>query len=574
MLRSEPAQPSLTSAAPASPDAPARVGKQTRVEHPAAPGLAAPAVTPDEAAANLAQPGSHDLHALRQLLGRALDFPLDPTIADRMWGSAARIREALHAGRMHTRLLAQAGAARTGAVHRHRDRGHWVYAEDLNEGMSVERVLLRLVDMRGVLGVAVEPRGLAEQLHHPGVIAPSDLAAIAAMGFHTLRLGVEAPSTDAQLAPLAPFFRALVDHNRAHPRAPLRVILMVGLRGGVTGPRTALDIAELHDDPEITAKRLAYLRYLANRILAKLGDAAMVDGVPALCQPVFSATAATAQLTDDIVRCAVDVLGGTAAAYRLQLEGVADRKPDAVGRAGARFGEDAAGVVGQLTRTYGIGAYVAGVELGNEPEAQWKTPGVHFDEVGRDEAFGHAAVDAFAARRPGVAAMEAAREWDPASEQNLIYEVYNLVRDRRLDPVAVRDLVRASRWGHALDALAHGRRGATTPVPVAIHVYNSAMLARALIATLAEIAAHHHLQFAVSITEAQIDGRTYDHPSPDRLAEAEVELGAAIMDEAARYPHVLRIVQLVLFSYHHVANRPGQDFGLRGNRTLRALTGA
>src|SRR5207302_921304 len=87
------------------------------------------------------------------------------------------------------------------------------------------------------------------------------------------------------------------------------------------------------------------------------------------------------------------------------------------------------------------------------------------------------------------------------------------------------------------------------PVPLTLHIYNDPFLSCALIDAVQQIAEANHVRFDLYVTEFQIDGLTYQHPSPERLAEGMVSLGVRVMDEVARFPR-LTVKQLIAFSWH------------------------
>lgn len=457
------------------------------------------------------------IHALRRLLVHLVPgFAVDPKVQDASWRTTTRLADACARALAEPALLAQIDQPRMHAVDQRQGKHGPVYSEDLSAGMTLERRLLRLEDLRGVLGVAVNPIALQQQLgkkdhpfdwKHQGA---GELQRIADQGYRTLRISINVPVQPEQLGPLADFFRQIVAYNSAHPEPgqKLKLMIVAGFSGGLDGPGYGLTAAENDEHAH-----------------------------------------------------------GSAAKHK-----VAD-----VGR---QFGHNAAAMVKQLIATYGLGGAIAGVELGNEPQVQWRTKHAPYDEATRDSELDTAAVTAFDhdAAGTGVAGLPAAPEWDPASEQNLIREVYDRVQRGGVDPSGVQQLVMASPWARAIDAYALASAspdGKPKTVALAIHVYNSPLLARAAIATIAAIAARHHLMFSVSVTELQIDSYSHHPPGADntrRLAAGAVDLGTQVMDEAARHASYLKIANLLLFSWHHVGDQK-QDFGLRDNPDLTKLLG-
>jgi hypothetical protein len=446
------------------------------------------------------------LYALRtQLVHLVPGFEIDPKVGDREWRTTGRLADALVRALAEPALLAQIDRSRMQAIGKHKDdKGQDIYSEDLSDGMSLERRLLRLEDMRGVLGINIDPANMALQFHIDWRRGGADeLQRIADQGYRVLRLSLTVPVEDKDLSKLADFFRQLAAYNarQVHPSQHLRLMIVAGVRGSMDGDIYHLGEAERQGKGSVAA----------------------------------------------------------------------------VGRA---FGRDAAAMLRKLIGEFGLEGAIAGVELGNEPEAQWHTKGVKFDEAQRDSELGTAAVASFdqAAAGTGVTGLAAAHEWDPASEQKLIWQVYEQAR-HGLTADAVDQLVRASQWARTIDVYAQANAG--TPkqrktLPLAIHLYNSPFLARSAIRTLADIAAKHQLSFAISITELQIDSYSKQHPGVDahrRLAAGAIDLGTQVMDEAAHHATFVHITNLMLFSWHHVSNVKHQDFGLRDNPYLTGLLG-
>lgn len=439
-----------------------------------------------------------------------------------------------------------------------------IHDGQLSAGMSMERTLLRLEDMRPVLGVVVDPLALDQQAKlktATGNFTP-ELARMTAMGMHTLRVEVRVPSDAKEHGATLQLLEDLVAHNRTVPQQPLRVLLQFNFAGGPNAQPFGLDAAERAEEPA----QLRYLRALVTEMTGKPG------ADPALAAKLAQAKLPTQTLATAVFAAAARVLHKPAAP--LQAEYAKISAHGGVAAVGTRFGADAGTAVQQLYQQVpGLQPFVAGVELGNEPEVQWKTA-APFDEATRDQELGSAAIAAFDAAVPGVPAMAAAHEWDPASEQALLREVVGDLASGPNAPGAIAGQVYASRWAGAIKAFAATRHGATSPVPLAIHVYNAPLIARAAIDALARIAADNHLTFALSITELQIDAYSHGNPTDERLALGVVELGTQIMDEVARHTDRLQVVALIAFSYHKADNgHPGQQFGLRGNAALGKLTG-
>ena len=528
------------------------------------------------------------IFALRVMMEKLGPVPLDKTITDLQWRTTTRVADALKraqsTGAAHLRTLMPPTLAGT------------TLATRQSSGMSLDEILLRLEDLRGVIGVAIDPANTLIQTKQKAATAfnpknpTNELERITKMGFHSVRVELDVPNT---LAGTEDFLAQLVAYNAQQKTAAtkLSVDLLVNFSGSINNPKFGLDATEAKADTKgPAAYQQTYALALVNDMLDKVkpgskGYKPDLDAKVNALLTTLQQLPATATVTDDVQKSittlANKILGGAVADYKARF--AAPLSLDGVGTA---FGTAAAKMVQPLVTRLGLEPSLTSVELGNEPEKQWKTPHVSMkgNQQDLDTAIIEASLNAFNATvtdpKLGAKVIPAASEWDPATEQVMIKQLNDdIARGLPVDLDAIRDKIYTSNWGIALRDYVKGRLPTTTSIPLSVHIYNSPELARALIACIAKVADEPHGAskpnpfFEVSITELQIDGVTHKNPTETALAHGIVDLGIAVMDAAAQHPAELKIGQLIAFSYHQTGNEPGQKFGLRGNNELATLIG-
>ncbi|HEV7558676.1 MAG TPA: hypothetical protein VGO00_24565, partial [Kofleriaceae bacterium] len=446
---------------------------------------------------------------------------------------------------------------------------------------SLEQVLHGLELLRSHLGTAAD----YTQLGAEGVAGP------ARDGIHVIRISLKLPD-QKDLAvnnapPFGPFLKSVADYNAAHPQAPVHIDLLldpvmkeygmgfaqinaqrtVGKKGG---ERAKTDVDRFRLEGE----------YLLHRHAKASGTTPPLDLMVALDDlDATKATLAPAEWTSYLKTLQQRIVDATVPLESDRATTTKQWDHQTYADVGKLFGTDCKRVRDAVQANHpGV---VTSIELGNEPQAEWALhdasvfpgkPEGRADLIAQFLETTEAAMAVVGKSANGPVILNAAAQWDPATEKELLA---NVIAYENKHPGHTDDLkteIVNSQFYMRMKAYIEywtAKNPGDHKMPLSIHLYNSPALDAALLSVLSDLAGNYKIQLELYVTEFQVDADAGTNAGND--GQTTGILAAGIDTELAPHPNVT-IVSMLAWSYTDV-KKTGKHYDLQHDPAIKPLFG-